>query len=155
MQCKDNNNALVIFSVSAPFLCGLYRDGVLVESVQLESKTMQGLVEVFDKYRSVPIGQIFYARGPGSFTAIKLTHVFLQTWQIVHEIPVFSTDSFYFNGGTPIYAFGKQYFVKNADGEIGLQVFDEALGCDFALPQVLDVSKFSAHNEPLYVLPPI
>lgn len=149
MPCK---NDVILFSSSSPLLCGIYENEELVQSWSFEGKTLDGLIEVLQKCPK--IDRVFYARGPGSFTAIKLTHIFLQTLQITQGVELFATESFYFNNNLPIKAFGNQYFVKNAS-EIVLQRFEEELEVEFRLPNRLEVGDFCSMNEPLYILPPV
>jgi tRNA A37 threonylcarbamoyladenosine modification protein TsaB len=106
--------------------------------------------EIAEQYE---IKQIAYARGPGSFMAIKVTYVTLSTLSLIKDIPFVGSDGFAFNNNSPIKAIGKKYFVKVGD-EIVLR--DEQM-CDephpLHLPLVWDEKVYSSTNEPLYVLP--
>lgn len=147
---------LVLFSVSSPVLCGIYEDLELKEDRSFECKSMDALTEILYTLRDRKINRIFYAKGPGSFTAIKLTHIFLQTLKIASGVEIFSTDAFYFNSNAPIKAFGNQYFVKKENEEIMLESFENGVVEQvFALPQKIHIEDFSIENQPLYVLPPI
>lgn len=145
---------LVLFSTSAPLLCGIYEDLKLIEQKSYSCKTLDALTDLLSSLRGREIKRVFYAKGPGSFTAIKLTHIFLQTLQITKGIKLYSSDAFYFNANAPIKAFGNQYFIKEK-GEITLHSFEQVQSCEFILPQKLNLEDFSQENEPLYILPPV
>lgn len=145
---------LLLLSTSAPLICGVYEDLELKESRKYECKTLDALTELFSSLSEQKIRRIFYAKGPGSFTAIKLTHIFLQTLSIAKDVELYSTDAFYFNSNAPIKAFGNQYFFKE-DGEIVLKTLQQPVVCEFVLPQKIYQEDFSNNNEPLYVLPPV
>jgi hypothetical protein len=81
--------------------------------------------------------------------AIKIAYVFLKTLSIVKEIPLRAADSFHFNGGHPVKAVGKLYFVKTS-GTIATKRFEEAPERSFALPPVLDTADFSDESLPFY-----
>lgn len=150
----QESSDLVLFSTLSPILCGIYQNKKLIDSFQMQEKTLDALLKVFMLTKKYEIKRVFYANGPGSFTAIKLTHIFLQTLQIVKGIELFCVDSFYFNQNSPIRAFGNQYFLKTAEG-ITLESFQE-ISCDgFALPQELRVQDFSSDCKPLYILPAV
>lgn len=149
----QQSNDLVLVSCSSPILYGIYKNAKLVQSFQTSQKALNALSEIQAIIKSYAIKRIFYARGPGSFTAIKLTHLFLQTLQTVEGIELFCTDSFYFNANSPIKAFGNQYFIKKE--EILLKKFEVLPTCEFVLPQMLFEEDFQAECEPLYVLPAV
>lgn len=152
MPMPKNNDLILISSVS-PILYGIYENQALIHSSSSHQKTLDALtvlVQVIEKWN---IGRIFYANGPGSFTAIKLTHIFLQTLRIMRGIEIFCIDSFYFNANAPIRAFGNQYFVK--EHQIVLKTLDDAPLSLFNLPQTLNVQDFGKECEPLYVLPAV
>lgn len=148
----QKSNDLVLLSSLSPILCGIYQDGRLIDSLQTQEKTLDALLKVFALIKKYKIKRVFYANGPGSFTAIKLTHIFLQTLQIVEGIELFCVDSFYFNANSPIKAFGNQYFLKTKEG-IVLQSFQKDPCSVFALPKELKTQDFSLDCKPLYVLP--
>lgn len=150
----QKSNDLVLISITSPLLCGIYKQGECIESFSYECKTLDALTDLCEKIKSKNIARVFYAKGPGSFTAIKLTHIFLQTLQITQNLELYSLDSFYFNHASPIRAFGNQYFIKEKQ-KIVLKSFEEIKPSGFALPQKLRVEDFGRENEPLYILPPV
>lgn len=152
MPMQQSNN-LVLLSCISPILYGIYENGKLIQSFQTAQKTLNVLSEIQLLIKAHKIKRIFYARGPGNFTAIKLTHLFLQTLQIAEDVELFCVDSFYFNANAPIKAFGNQYFIK--EEEILLKKFEVLPTCEFALPQILFEEDFKTECEPLYVLPAV
>lgn len=150
----QKSNDLVLISIASPILCGIYQDGECIESFSYECKTLDALTDLCEKIKSKNIARVFYAKGPGSFTAIKLTHIFLQTLQITQNIELYSIDAFYFNQTSPIRAFGNQYFIKEGE-EIILKSFESVESKDFALPKRIISEDFGRENEPLYILPPV
>lgn len=149
----QKNDLLLLSSVS-PIMYGVYSQGKLIESFESKEQTLNTLIQVHKTIVDYEIGRVFYASGPGSFTAIKLTHIFLQTLSIVEGIELFCTDTFFFNANAPIKAFGKQYFVKN-NNEINLEIFEDEPCGQFRLPQILKEEDFGLKCEPLYILPAV
>ena len=100
--------------------------------------------------------RLLFARGPGSFMAIKITYLFLRTLSIARNIPLLATDGFAFNQNTPIKATGSLYFSKE-NGKISTRKIDieKEKIYPFALPEQLDDAIFSDETEPLYVLPAV
>lgn len=150
----QKSNDLVLISTSAPILCGIYEDLECKEVLSYECKTLDALTQLCEDLKDKYISRVFYAKGPGSFTAIKLTHIFLQTLQITQNIELYSTDAFYFNHNSPIRAFGNQYFIKENE-LITLKSFENLQPQGFALPQRIIQEDFGDNNEPLYILPPV
>lgn len=150
---------LVLIGVNSPTLCGVYENFQLQKSFFSIQRTGDALLEVFtsvsEYLQDKPIRAIFYARGPGSFTSLKLTHIFLQTLQLHKGFELYSTDSFYFNENAPIKAFGNKFFLKNPSGEIEIEQSHQHLEKEFFLPQTLMPDDFDSHNVPLYILPPL
>lgn len=164
--------ALALVSVNNPILCGLYRyEGGkphLFYSIQSDEKTFESLPKIFEPflsantqnltYKHMNISRIFYANGPGNFTSIKLTHIFLQTLQSIYDFELFATSSFYFTTHPYIKAFGQTYFYRDSNGEIlttSTPQIKTNKNNNFYLPQELDETHFNTHAEPLYVLPPV
>ncbi len=98
--------------------------------------------------------RVFFAKGPGSFMAIKITYIFLRTLEIAKGIELFASDGFYFNNNKPIRAMRKMYFVKK-DDKIETQFFDEEVQSEFSLPKTIKLEDFSKDIEPLYILPAV
>lgn len=109
----------MLISLGDKVLLGMYQNNFLCTSYTSKAKTSEALVEVFSqlfedfKNPTLPaIKGVYYAKGPGSFTSLKLTHVFLHTLALIHDFELYSTTGFDFNGNTPILAYANKYFVS-------------------------------------------
>ncbi len=141
--------------MTSPLLAGVYVDRRLVETFSSEAKSSEGLPPLLHRVRyAYDLQALYYAKGPGSFMAIKVTYVMLKTLSIVLEIPLYAADAFTFNGGRPIKAVGRSCFVKRGQ-EIVVERGCEATEEGFTLPSTLDPSLFDLDAEPLYVLPAV
>ena len=98
--------------------------------------------------------RLFFARGPGSFMAIKITYIFLRTISIALGVPLFACDGFVFNEGRPIRAMRNLYFMKEAN-EITTIRLEDSVEQHFTLPQILNEDLFNDEIEPLYMLPAV
>jgi len=98
--------------------------------------------------------RLFFARGPGSFMAIKITYIFLRTMSIALGVPLFACDGFVFNEGRPIRAMRNLYFMKEAN-EITTIRLEDSVEQHFTLPQILNEDLFNDEIEPLYMLPAV
>lgn len=144
---------LLLIPLRSGIRYGIYHNNSLYKQGLMEGKSLDSLIglwmEIKDKY---VIGRIFYARGPGSLSALKLLHIFVHTLAITSQIELFATDSFYFSQH-PILAFGNQYFIKQHQ-EIVLKTFDAKIQDEIPdLPKSLNDKDFTSPLEPLYVLP--
>ena len=141
---------LVVIALTSPIIIGVYKDRKLIETIKSEERSSEVLPEIFkallEKYA---VEHIVYAKGPGSFMAIKVSFIFLRTLCIVKNISLLATDAFYFNNNTPIKAVGKLYFVKNRDA-IETETLTEAPIMEFTLPQQLLLEDFSKETAPYY-----
>jgi len=134
---------------------GVYEEGKLIRKYITEKQTSEELPLIFKTIlNEFTCKRIFFARGPGSFMAIKITYIFLRTLSITKNIELFATDGFYFNDNKPIKAMRKMYFVKN-DEKITTKIFDEEQSNPFTLPQILKPENFNKEIEPLYILPAV
>lgn len=141
---------VVVIALCSPLLVGIYKEGALVERVELEEKSSEALPQLFETLlERYEIANLVYAKGPGSFMAIKISYIFLKTLSIVKNITFLATDAFYFNENRPIKAVGKLYFVKISN-KIKTQVFEEVQEAAFALPQTLRIEEFSEDTSPYY-----
>jgi len=104
--------------------------------------------------KSFTCRRVFFARGPGSFMAIKITYIFLRALSIAKDIELFASDGFNFNDKNPIKAMRKIYFVKK-DDKIETEFFEDEPVCEFMLPKTIELEKFSKDIEPLYILPAV
>ena len=93
---------------------------------------------------------IYYARGAGSLSALKLTHIFLQTLSIARGLPLHATNIFYFHKSNEIKAFGNQSFFY-LNGELSLKASQNPAIEAPCLPEILKPWEFNEPLEPLYV----
>ncbi|WP_345977108.1 hypothetical protein [Sulfurimonas sp. HSL3-7] len=141
---------LVVIALTPPLIIGVYKDKKLIDTIKSDERSSEILPEIFKELLSkYEVGHIIYAKGPGSFMAIKVSYIFLRTLCIVKNISLLATDAFYFNNNAPIKAVGKLYFVKNRD-TIATQSFSEVPVMEFALPQDLILEDFSEETAPFY-----
>ncbi|WP_164864472.1 tRNA (adenosine(37)-N6)-threonylcarbamoyltransferase complex dimerization subunit type 1 TsaB [Helicobacter pylori] len=153
---------LALISLGDGVLLGVYQNNFLCASYTSKSKTSEALVEVFSQLfkdfknpNLLAIKGVYYAKGPGSFTSLKLTHVFLHTLALIHDFELYSTTGFDFNDNTPILAYANKYFVSKE--RESLTDFEDLKIApkDFMLPSFLEKDKFTQLNTPFYILPPI
>ncbi|WQS53370.1 tRNA (adenosine(37)-N6)-threonylcarbamoyltransferase complex dimerization subunit type 1 TsaB [Helicobacter pylori] len=153
---------LALISLGDGVLLGAYQSNFLCASYTSKSKTSEALVEVFSqlfkdfKNPTLPaIKGVYYAKGPGSFTSLKLTHVFLHTLALIHDFELYSTTGFDFNDNTPILAYANKYFVSKERESLTDFKDLKIAPKDFKLPSFLEKDKFTQLNTPFYILPPI
>ncbi|RVZ98662.1 tRNA threonylcarbamoyladenosine biosynthesis protein TsaB, partial [Helicobacter pylori] len=139
-----------------------YQNNFLCASYTSKSKTSEALVEVFSqlfkdfKNPTLPaIKGVYYAKGPGSFTSLKLTHVFLHTLALIYDFELYSTTGFDFNDNTPILAYANKYFVSKETESLTDFKDLKIAPKDFMLPSFLEKDEFTQLNTPFYILPPI
>lgn len=142
--------------MTPPLQIGIYHDNKLIETIQSNEKTSDALPHLFDKLlQKYKLNALYFAKGPGSFMAIKVTYIFLRTLSITRDIPLYATEGFTFNDNKPIKATGALYFMKE-NGKIHTKKIDAPLeSYDFTLPQTLEQAHFSSNVAPLYVLPAV
>ena len=147
---------LIVIALSSPILIGVYENNNLTQTLSSEGRSSDFLpsafAELLEKYA---ISSVTYANGPGSFMAIKVTYLFLQTLHVTNDIEVLAALGFTFNNNSPIKAMGKLYFPLY-DGEIVIQALeDETKLEDMQLPALYEKEKYSTKNAPNYVLPAV
>jgi len=146
---------IVVISLSAPLQLGIYQNNKLIKEMVTDKHTSEALPLLFrDIFDEFLCKRVFFARGPGSFMAIKITYIFLRTLGITKNIELFATDGFYFNNNEPIKAMRKMYFVKK-DDKIETQFFEEEQTSKFVLPKTIKIENFTKDIEPLYILPAV
>jgi len=118
-------------------------------------QTSEALPMLFEAIlKEYTLSNLFFARGPGSFMAIKISYIFLKTLSLSLHIPLLACDGFALNGGGPIKAMRNLYFIKEY-GSIVTHHFDKDIEQTFALPALLDATLFGHEIEPLYMLPAV
>ncbi len=146
---------VLINSISQPIQIGLYREQICIEKVLLEGQTSDMLLPTLERLMdSYDIESFIYANGPGSHMAIKLTYIALRTIELLSGISFDSCSAFELNGGKPLKAMGKLYFIKEKETII-TQKFEETVEQSFELPDSLDSIVISNENLPNYQLPAV
>jgi len=155
LQKASPEYTLLILSISSPLLVGVYRDNVLIETIESRKKISEVLltiiVETMERY---PLERMIYTRGPGSYMAIKLTYIILKTIEIVKRIPFGGCSAFACNDGKPIRAIGNLYFVKENE-EIVTKRFEQMIPQEFVLPRSLKGLRVDEISTPNYSLPAV
>ena len=146
---------IVIISLSSPIIVGVYRDDNLIQTIESEKKTSDALLpilkDIVDRY---DVEEIIYANGPGSYMAIKLTYIMLQTIHILRGIPIKASSAFEFNGNQPIKAMGSLYFIKEKETIITKKIA-ETIDVKYSLPKLIDDLVIEDSNQPDYRLPAV
>lgn len=145
---------MVICSTLGSTKIGVYENQIKVKQIEKDGKISDILPLIFTKFNDKHIKNIYFARGPGSFMAIKLTYVFLKTISIVKDINLFGVDSFYFTNNRPIKSIGNSYFIKKQD-KIELEVLKDVEDYEVHIPLKLNKSDFSLDISPLYIIPAV
>jgi hypothetical protein len=146
---------LLINPIAQPVQIGLYQDDRRIRSCVIEGQVSQTLLpKLMALMEEVSIEQIIYVNGPGSYMGIKLTYLMLRTLQIVRGISIGACSAFALNGGRPVRAMGRLYFVKEKETII-TQKFDEPVPQAFGLPESLAAVPLEADIDPFYQLPAV
>ena len=143
---------ILLITLSSPIQIGVYEDKKLIDLIESEEKSSDVLPKIFeDLLNKYDVKKMFYVNGPGSFMAIKVAYIFLQSISVLKKISLFATDAFKFNENRPIKAIGKLCFVK-ISSEIKTQKLETVPENKFTLPDVLDYNEFSKNTTPLYMI---
>ena len=147
--------SVVVISISSPILIGIYQNNTLIDSIENEGKTSDILPSIFDiLLQKYSIKNIYYANGPGSYMAIKISYIFLKTLSITKNIPLKATSGFVFNENSPIKALGKKYFFNGQNDKITIDFIEDLEELkDFKLPDDISNISFSEDTLPNYHLP--
>lgn len=109
--------------------CGIYKDfntkdcnfiesknNAFIESGFVDSKTsdfIESNISNLGHFHNAK--NIYYARGVGSLSSIKLTHIFLHTLVLTKDVRLHATNSFHFTHNNEIKAFGAMsFFLKDS-----------------------------------------
>jgi tRNA A37 threonylcarbamoyladenosine modification protein TsaB len=157
---REKNNIanvdIVAITIVSPLQIGIYKDSKLIETIINSGKTSDVLPLIFSEILDIySINSITYTKGPGGYMAIKLAYVFFKTICLVKNIKLLASDAFLFNDNSPISGIGKMCFIKKRSGEIAMERCDNFKQAEFALPQTIDLEKFSKDTEPLYIAPAV
>lgn len=119
---------IVLVCINSPLYYGVYKDRKLIYEAKKKGKTLDALhaIQCELKAKHITPKAVYYARGPGNLSALKLAHTFLHTLEVVEGVELKACDSFDLLGEVAIFAFGKRYFIKR-DNEIECVFLDEVL----------------------------
>ncbi len=146
---------MVVVSLTTPLLIGLYYDKLIFKYFSSKERVSEVLPKIFnDIEMNYNITGLYYAKGPGSFMAIKISYIFLKSYAIVKNIFLKATDGFYFNNNQPIKSIGKMYFIKK-ENSIILNSDIQNKPVDFSLPNTIKSKDFTNDCIPLYILPAV
>ena len=147
--------SVLIISISSPLLIGVYRDNLLIDTIEKNEKTSDILLKVLMNISAqYNYKELIYTNGPGSYMSIKLTYITLRTLEIIEGVKIYGCDAFSLNNQNPIKAMGKLYFIKEKNTII-TKKFDEAVEQRFKLPSMLSEVTILNNNKPLYILPAV
>jgi len=155
LQSHSPKYSLLVISIASPLLIGVYKDNILIDTFSSEKKTSEVLLPILmDCMNKYDIERIIYTRGPGSYMAIKLTYIMLQTIQITRGITCYGCSGFSLNGGKPIKAIGNLYFIKEKE-TIMTKKYEQPVDVNFALPQSIQDLSLDEESTPEYRLPAV
>ncbi|MDF1880977.1 hypothetical protein JHD50_06610 [Sulfurimonas sp. MAG313] len=146
---------IIVIELASPILIGVYEEGSLIQTLSSDEYSSEALPKLFREILlKHEVQNIVYTRGPGSFMAIKVAYIFLQSLCIINDIKLFATNAFTFNQNQPIKAFAKLYFMHD-NGIITTKKFEEPINAPFELPKNIKLSDYQEETTPLYVLPAV
>lgn len=148
--------SILINPISKPLQIAIYRDKVLEETKEIDGYASDYLVEELINLIKTKesIKEIIYVNGPGSQMGIKLAYIALKTIEMLKNIPLKSCSAFELNGGKPIKAMGKLFFIKEKENIITKKI-ENKVEQSFIIPKsLLDIS-ISDNTLPDYRLPAV
>mgnify|MGYP006081847443 CR=1 FL=1 len=102
---------IFVLSISKPILVGVYKSNKLILSYEDYDSTSDSLPKIFSIIlKQYDIYNLYFVNSPGSYMSIKLSYIFLKSFSIINNIPLYATSGFYFNDKSPIRAIGKKFF---------------------------------------------
>ena len=138
-----------------PLQVGVYSDEGCVDRYEIDGQTSAVLLQQMEKiFEQYSVSRIIYVNGPGSYMAIKLTYIMLQTIKLIRGIEFDGCSAFELNGGKPVRAMGSLYFIKEKETII-TKKFDEKVKQEFWLPDNLSAIVLEMDNKPQYILPAV
>jgi len=145
---------LLINPVASPLQFALYEGGKLQRSWEREGYASELLLPELDRLVEEGLDEILYVNGPGSQMGIKLTYIALETLRLLRGIPFGAVSAFALNGGQPLKAMGRLYFVKEKETII-TQPLEEPIVQEFSFPSLLEALEREPGNRPDYRLPAV
>ena len=127
-QSKKNIYELALLCINSPMYYAVYKDRELFFESKKEGKILDCLhsMQCELQEKRIDISAVYYARGPGNLSALKLAHTFLHTLAVMEGVRLHSCDSFALLGDVAIFAYGKRYFIKR-DKNIECVFLDSSL----------------------------
>jgi len=118
---------------------GFYKEEALIEVKEYDGMTSDILLpilsEILNEYK---LKRVIYTNGPGSHMATKISYVLLKTLNIIKDIKISAISGFDLNGGKPIKALGKLYFIKEKETIITKRFEEEPIS-SFSVPENLSI----------------
>ena len=145
---------LVINPISTPLQFAFYEGNELKESWERKGYASDLLLPELERLLEEGIDEILYVNGPGSQMGIKLTYIALETLRLLRGVPFGAISAFSLNGGRPLKAMGRLYFVKEKETII-TQPLEETIVQEFSFPSTLDALEREPENRPDYRLPAV
>jgi len=148
--------SILINPISKPLQIAIYRDGLLEETKEIDGYASDYLVEELINLIKAKesIKEIIYVNGPGSQMGIKLAYIALKTIEMLKKIPLKSCSAFELNGGKPIKAMGKLFFIKEKENIITKKI-ENKVEQSFIIPKSLVDISISNNTLPDYRLPAV
>ncbi|HFC03908.1 MAG TPA: hypothetical protein ENJ74_03445 [Nitratifractor salsuginis] len=148
------SRTLLINPVASPLQFALYEGGKLQRSWERDGYASEILLPELDRLVEEGLDEILYVNGPGSQMGIKLTYIALETLRLLRGIPFGAVSAFALNGGRPLKAMGRLYFVKEKETII-TQPLEETIVQEFSFPSSLEALEREPGNRPDYRLPAV
>ena len=148
------SRTLLINPVASPLQFALYEGGKLQRSWERDGYASEILLPELDRLVEEGVDEILYVNGPGSQMGIKLTYIALETLRLLRGIPFGAVSAFALNGGRPLKAMGRLYFVKEKETII-TQPLEETIVQEFSFPSSLEALEREPGNRPDYRLPAV
>ncbi len=148
------SRTLLVNPVASPLQFALYEGGKLQRRWEREGYASEVLLPELDRLVEEGLDEILYVNGPGSQMGIKLTYIALETLRLLRGIPFGAVSAFALNGGRPLKAMGRLYFVKEKETII-TQPLEETIVQEFSFPSSLEALEREPGNRPDYRLPAV
>ena len=152
-----NKVDIFVISLASPILVGIYENKKLIKTISKEGKTSEVLPNIIQEVLNIyKIDNIIYVNGPGSYMAIKVAYIFLQTICIVKKINFLSLSGFAVNNNSAIKALGNKYFSLDDKRNIIIRaLYEHEKLDDFILPLEININNYSKDTLPNYQLPAV
>lgn len=143
-----------IFNLNHDYLNNLASSKIINLTNESNIKSLEIFTKYCSKFKLQNIKRIFYCRGPGGLTSIKLTHVFLHSISISKNITLSAANCFYFSDLKEIKAFNNMsFFLNEANNLVENITLGRSINPETSLklPNILKVSDFKEPCLPQYI----